>query len=173
MKHPGENPVRKLYIISVLAIVVVVAALIFVRINRDEQFKIPPSIAKQLNFPVVFLKNPKDSYKVDETTIKYAGQPDGSQVFSFVVYSPTSRITISEQAYPEALIYDKLTNSLNPYSEIGTLYGNVTLGRPKDNGGKQLAAVKYTDSTLIFAKPDSDLSDNAWRILFNDLVTLK
>jgi hypothetical protein len=157
--------------ICIVVLVVMVVAVIVMR--QQDQFKISSKMAKQINFPIVFLKNPKNNYRVDKTSIKYSTQPDGSQVFSYVVYSPSNRVTISEQAYPDALVYDNLTNSLNPYSEVGTLYGNVTLGRPKDNGGKQLAAVKYTDSTLIFAKPDNDLSDNAWRSLFNDLETLK
>jgi hypothetical protein len=157
---------RALLAIIALGILIIVSILF---IQAKDKYKIPGNIKSQLDFPVLFLKKPTDEYTLNATSIKYATQPDGSKVFSYIVLSSNNQITFSEQAYPEVLIYDKFTNSLNPYSEVGALYGKVTLGKPKDSGGRQVAAFKYTDSTLIFAQPKNNLSDSQWQKLINSL----
>ena len=171
MKNRVRHGIGKVVVTTV--IIVVAAAVYFIFIKSSDQYKIPPTIATKLSFPVLFLKNPTTVYRLDNTSIKYTSEPDGSKVFIFVVYSQKNRITISEQAYPDVLIYDKLSNSINPYSEVGTLYGKVTLGRPKDGGGRQAAVDNYTNSTLIFAQPTSDLGDADWQQLFNNLDLVK
>jgi hypothetical protein len=164
------NRARNLFIITLLASVLL---LIFNIKHEGEVYKIPSTIKNQLNFPVLFLKNPSNGNVLEKNSIKYSLQPDGSMIFSYIVDQPDNSITISEQAYPEILIYDKLANSINPYSEVGTLYGKATLGRPKDHGGHQVAVLKYTDSTLIFAQSRNDISDPDWRQLINSLDTVK
>lgn len=159
--------------LTVLVLLVLVAAVLIIIIKSQDKYKIPTSISNQLDFPVLFLKNPTPKFTIETSSIKYAAQPDGSKVFSFILFDGRDKITFSEQAYPEVLIYDKFTNSLNPYSEVGTLYGKATLGRPKDAGGKQVAGLKYTDSTLIFAQPEQDLTDFEWTSIFNALDTLR
>jgi hypothetical protein len=159
---------KTLYLMTAVLVLGIAVVFILVFQHRDK-YTIPADIRSRLDFPVLFLKNPTPKYTLDISTIKYAAQPDGSKVFSFVLLDQNNKVTISEQAYPEVLIYDKFTNSLNPYSEVGTLYGKVTLGRPKDAAGHQVAGFKYTDSTLIFAQPQQPLSDNQWRTLINAL----
>jgi hypothetical protein len=163
-RQSGKN----LYLMT--AVLVLGLAVIFILVfQHKDKYTIPANIRSQLDFPVLFLKNPTPKYALDISTIKYAAQPDSSKVFSFILLDQSNKVTISEQAYPEVLIYDKFTNSLNPYSEVGTLYGKVTLGRPKYAAGNQVAGFKYTDSTLIFARPQKPLSDDQWRTLINSL----
>jgi len=164
------NHIKYLVILLVIIVALVTGLTVFVRADK---YSMPSSITKRVDFPLLFLKKPSNGYLLDKNSIKYSAQPDDSNLFSFVVYNQNTSITFSEQAYPEALIYDKFTNSLNPYSEVGTIYGKVTLGKPKNSGDQQIAGFKYTDSTLIFAKPTHGLSDPDWRQLINSLEPVK
>jgi hypothetical protein len=171
MKYKHAKLIKRGWVFIIIIVLVLLGS--FILIHRSNQYQIPKNIKQQLDFPVLFLKNPTGNYLLDQSSVKYSTQSDGSKVFSFIIQNQGNRITFSEQAYPEVLIYDKFTNSLNPYSEVGTLYGKVTLGRPKDAAGNQVAGFKYTDSTLIFAQPKKPLSDNSWRELINSLDTVR
>jgi hypothetical protein len=165
---------RQRYLYALITIVIIlIAGFVLLNISKSSAHQIPKAIKSQLSFPVLFLNKPVGALSLVEGSIKYSDQPGGSKVFSYIVSANGNRITISEQAYPEILIYDKLANSINPYSEVGTLYGKVSLGRPKNSGGKQAAVLKYADSTLIFAQPSKDLSDDKWQQLFNSLNSVK
>jgi len=162
---------RPFAVMLVIGLIVIVG--IVIATKTKDQYKIPKAVKDQLSFPVLFLANPAPPYKLDTPSIKYSSQPDGSKVFSFATYSSNNRVTFSEQAYPEALVYDKFTNSLNPYSEVGTSYGQVTLGMPKDAAGRQVAGFKYGDATLIFAQPTRNISDADWRNAINSLSVVE
>lgn len=127
---------------------------------------LPKAISQQLDFEPRVLKadvNVKvatlmGSYKYDQST----------KVLTFIVLVGNTKVVISEQSYPDILVYGKLVNAFNIYSEIDTKTGKVSLGRPKDNGGGQ-AAVVHANNLLIFGKPDKDLTDEEWKAVFNNL----
>lgn len=79
-------------------------------------------------------------------------------------------IVLSEQATPDTLtdipeFYEKLTLGMGEYKRFDAPVGTIHLTHPKDLGGKQ-AAVLNSGGTLLFAKPDRDLTEEEWRKLF-------
>ena len=86
-------------------------------------------------------------------------------------------VFVSEQSTPESFVdipqaYDKLVNAMNEYQKFDTDVGTVHLTHPKELAGKQ-AGVMNAKGTLMFLKPDSDLSDDQWRKLFSSLEVIK
>lgn len=84
---------------------------------------------------------------------------------------------ISQQPTPESFIdipqvYDKVVSGMNEYSKFDSDSGTVHLTRPKELGGKQ-AAVMNAKGTLMFVKPETDLSEDQWRKMFNNLEIIK
>jgi hypothetical protein len=125
------------------------------------------TLKKQASFPVYYPTSNQQDVSVDDATAKIA-MMGGDKVLNFIVSIGQKKVTISEQSYPDALIYDKLTSTFANQSEINTSFGKVTVGRPKDAPESQAAVVK-TGDTLIFAKPDQDLSNQEWQLVFNAL----
>lgn len=129
---------------------------------------IPAPIAKQLTFSAVLPKQKElVNAQVDPSSYKY---DSSNKLLTFVVNAPGYSVVMSEQAYPEVLIYDKLVNGLNPYDEVDTKQGKVTLTRPNNLNGGQ-AAVANPQGLLIFAKPSRDLNKDEWQRFFNSLAS--
>ncbi len=128
---------------------------------------IPSNIAKQLTFSAILPAKSGSliATKIDPSTYKY---DPANKLLSFVVTTPSYTMVVSEQNYPDVLIYDKLTNGMNPYDEIATKLGKVTLAHPKSLNGGQ-AAVVNPSGLLVFAKPSRDLTNDEWTRFFNSL----
>jgi hypothetical protein len=99
------------------------------------------------------------------------------KLLSFTTVAFGVKAVVSEQPTPESFIdipqvYDKVVTNMNEYSKFDSDSGTVHLTRPKDLGGKQ-AAVMNAKGTLMFVKPERDLSDDQWRKLFNGLEVIK
>lgn len=111
---------------------------------------------------------------VNRESMKYDSQ------LTLLTYSAIAygvKTVVSQQPTPESFIdipqvYDKVVASMNEYKKFDTDSGTVHLTRPKDLGGKQ-AAVMNTKGTLMFVKPERDLSEDQWRKLFNNLEIIK
>lgn len=132
---------------------------------------IPASISRQYNFQPLIANNSTPAQVTEVSkTLKYDSQ---NKVLSFVTVVDNKHVTISEQAYPEVLVYDKLVNGFNVYSTLDLKVGKVYLGHPGSAPGGGQAAVTRTDSLLIFGKPDQDLTDDQWRTVFNNLVAVQ
>jgi hypothetical protein len=86
-------------------------------------------------------------------------------------------MVLSEQPTPDSFtdvpqVYDKVVDSMQEYQKFDVDVGTVHLTRPPSLNGKQ-AAVLNTKGTLLFAKPDKDLSEDQWRRFFNSFVVEK
>jgi hypothetical protein len=128
---------------------------------------IDETLKKQASFTVYYPSDNQTDVKVDDASTKFA-MLEGEKVLNFVISIGNSKVTVSEQSYPDVLMYDKLASTfLNP-SEINTSLGKVIVGRPKDAPQGQ-AAVMKTGDTLIFAKPSQDLSNQEWQLVFKAL----
>jgi hypothetical protein len=137
---------------------------------QKSRIAIPAKINSQINFPVLIPSKQSPMLNTDETSFKF----DKSQgVLSFIVSKSGKKITITEQTYPEALIFDKLVGTLNQYSEIQTKIGKVELTRPKNAGNSQVAVANSHSQTLIFARASGDLRNDQWQELFNNLEITK
>lgn len=103
---------------------------------------------------------------------------DGSlKLLTYTVSAYGVKTVVSEQPTPENFIdipqvYDKVVEGMNEYSKFDTDSGTVHLTRPKELNGKQ-TAVMNAKGTLMFVKPEKDLSDDQWRKFFGSLEVIK
>lgn len=163
---------RLIRILGVFVIVIVAAAVFEIARYRQatNTASLPTTIKQKLAMPALTPVSQADNYTLNQDSIKY---DDKEKLLSYTLASSDNSITVTEQPYPDVLIYDKLTGAIGQYSQVDTTAGKVTLGRPKDGGGAQVAVLNYNNQTLIFAKPQKDLSDDQWRLVFNTLEVVK
>ncbi len=141
--------------------------------------EIPRAVKAQLSFPLYYPKGDLTPFKVDPNSIKVIPNPqDSSQkVLSLLLVSKDNKVTISEQVTPdlvsEQVGLDKLASLMQAYKEIITSVGRVELTRPKELKGAQTAVADPNFTTLIFARPDNDLSEDEWRRIFNSFEVVR
>ena len=95
------------------------------------------------------------------------------KLLTFNVAFASTRLVVSEQPTPDQFVdipavYTKLVDGLNNYESFDVNVGTVHLTEPKELSGKQ-AAVINAKGTLLFAKPDKNLTSDQWRKFFNGL----
>lgn len=168
---------KRLGIILVLASLVV-GALFVLKVTTGSQV-VPSEIKKQVSFPLYIPAQDITPFTIDKNSLKTYPDPGDSQmkIFSFVLTSPGNKITFTEQVAPdlvsEQIGLDKLASLMQAYKEIITSVGRVELTRPKELKGGQTAVAVPNFTTLIFAKPEIDLTENDWRKIFNSLEIVK
>ncbi len=129
-------------------------------------------VRKQISF-LVFA--PGDPYEVDPKSVSY---DDKAKVLYFKAQAGSGAVlNFNEQATPDSFVdvpevYSKLTEKLQEYKTLDTAAGRVSLTHPVELKGKQTAVV-LSQGTMIFVRPDKDLSEDDWRELFNHLVIIK
>jgi len=136
---------------------------------------ISKDITSQVNY-TLYVPPPRGANKflLDKTTIEY---DKTERKVAMTARSADNKITFTVQPQPDAFtdvpgFYAKLLNTLNPYKELSTSIGTVTLTRPQELNGGQTAVVN-PNGTLIFAHPDKDISDQDWQEFFNNLKVIK
>lgn len=142
--------------------------------------QIPNSIKTQVSFNPIMLQEQSvavgdSQFKVDKNSFKFEKQQE-DKIISFNLISADNKVTISEQQYPDILIYDKLVGTMNQYDEAQTKIGKIALVRPATLNGQQtivLSTYNGTSGVLLFAKPDKDLTKDQWIQLFNNLEVVK
>jgi hypothetical protein len=135
---------------------------------------IPYAVKKQVSF-VIYWPSKSAPVKNDKTTIKF---DPTTKLLSYIAQTNDDiKLTISEQATPESFVdipaaYDKFIENLLQYSAFESPDGKVFLTHPKELKGGQ-TAVMNTKGTLLFMKPEKDVSDDTWRKIFNNLDIIK
>ena len=132
----------------------------------------PRSVLRQASFGIWYPPSSDLGYAVDRQTIKYSNS-SGDRLVSFVANNHTNTLTFTEQAQPESFtdvpdVYTKLIQKLQGYATIESVNGQVDLTRPTELHGAQTAVLK-AKGTLIFIKPNQNLSVDQWRQLINNL----
>lgn len=162
--------INKYKLILIFVIILISTALIVFKVIENRSV-VPVKYAKQISFVVYW---PKDHLsQPDKNSIKYAKDNSGAQVLSFYDYVNSARVTFVEQATPSSFndIPDSFTryiNSLNNYQTLSTTYGSVYLTvPPKFNLN---TAILNNRGTLLFASSERHLSDDTWRLIFNNLL---
>lgn len=144
---------------------------------RNLNPSVPKEISSQADFPILYPKNKVAGYAVPKESIKFHLEKGdkGFQfgVVNFIVKRNDTEVTIAEQAYPEILVFDKFVGALQQYDEAGTSLGKVYLTHPKELKGGQTAVLNSNNSTLLFAKPNRDLTKEEWQEIFNSLEVVK
>jgi hypothetical protein len=64
--------------------------------------------------------------------------------------------------------YTKLLSSLNQFDSFDSPNGTVALTHPKELNGAE-SAVMNAKGTLLFVRPNGNVSSDDWRRLFNNL----
>lgn len=165
MEHNITTKIRKRWLIVGLAVAVLIAViLITVLPGMDKGSVIPSEIEKQLDFNPV-LPASDGPMMLDTTTFKYEPK---DKVMTVVGSFEGGKLTIAEQAYPEILIYDKFVAGMGLYAEEQTKIGTVTLTKPSNLNGKQVAVLNYRNTVLIFVQAEKELTNDKWKQIFND-----
>ena len=161
---------RRHKIVGVAAVITLLAASVMIwQFWLKPHPVIPPDVQKQLNFNML-LPATNTTAKLDKSSIKYDKE---SGVLSFLVNYQNSVITVTEQAYPDVLIYDRLVGTLKQYDEVQTKSGKLALTRPDAAGGSQVGVLNVNNQTLVFIKPTIDLKNGEWQQLINTFETSK
>lgn len=100
-----------------------------------------------------------------------------SKLLSYFAIAYGVKILVSEQPTSESFIdipktFDKVAANMNEYAKFDSNTGTVHLMRPEELAGKQ-TAVMNSKGTLMFVKPDRDLSEDQWNKLFSKLEVIK
>lgn len=161
------KPMYRLAAFSFVAILALACIGFLYLWNRNYKPQGPPEhILSQMDFEPVLIKQNSEKYIIDKNSFKF---DPADKVLSYVIQNQQNKITITEQAYPEVIVFDKLVGSMGLYDEVQTKVGKASLTRPPNLKGKQVAVLNYQNSVLIFAQSESDLEKQKWRIIFEAL----
>jgi hypothetical protein len=161
----------KRYLIA-FAIVVIVAALAAGVWLLRPKAVIPAEVTRTAGFGVWYPRAGTLQLEVDQTSIK--GTKEGADyLVNFVAKSPKSTLLFNEQAVPETMtdvpeVYQKLIEKMNGYSTLDTLNGTISLTKPTEFSGDQVAVFKAR-GTLVMIRAQQPLSTDDWRRLGNNL----
>jgi hypothetical protein len=163
---------NKIYILATVAILILLVTVVAAGIALAPKPVLPKSITKQTTF-TVFVPTTSE-IMVDTASTKYDAK---LKLLSYNATVNGIHIVLSMQPTPESFadipqFYDKVVAKMNEYSKFESINGTVHLTRPIDLGGKQTAVVD-TKGTLIFVKPESDLTDDQWRQFFKNIDVLR
>jgi len=131
---------------------------------------ISPELRKQLSYGV-YIPTQSGDYIIDRKSLSYS--PPTQQLTYHVKQISGVDILLSMQPTPESFtdvpqVFDELMTKLRQYSSFDSVQGKVYLTHPVELNGKQ-SAVLNAKGTLMFAKPNKDLTDSEWKKFFNGL----
>lgn len=153
-------------IVAVLGLVVIVAMLL------GPKPPVPAEVKRAVTSTILIPKT--RNVVVSRESMSYNSQIK-LLTYQAIVYG--TKTVVSEQPTPESFIdipqvYDKLVASMNEYSKFDSTSGTVHLTRPSNLKGKQTALMN-AKGTLMFVKPESDLTEDQWRKFFNGIEVVK
>jgi hypothetical protein len=133
---------------------------------------IPRSILKRAEMGVWYPNDRTTGYKIERNSVKY-NDTGSDKLVTFVAQGVGNALTFTEQPTPESFIdvpqvYDKLTEKLHEYAKVESVNGTASLTRPDELKGRQTLVMKAR-GTLMFVKPDKNLSTDEWRKVLNNL----
>lgn len=133
---------------------------------------IPRKVLGQAGFGVWYPHGGSLALEVDRDSVK-TSLNGNDRLVTFTAHSPSKALAFTEQAVPDSFndvpqVYDKLIEKLRGYSSFDSVNGTVSLTRPEELKGGQTAVMK-SKGTLVFIKPEKDLSTDDWRRLVNNL----
>lgn len=150
-----------------VGIVVLIGIVIIVILMVAPKSPIKPSLVKQLTSTLLV---PTGVATIDASSESYDAQ---KKLLVYNVSFGGTKVVISEQPTPEQFtdipqVYTKVIQDLNNYTTFDVNVGTVYLTKPKELAGKQTAVIN-TKGTLLFAKPDANLTDDQWRKFFTHM----
>jgi hypothetical protein len=168
--------VNKKAILIGLSIAVLGVVIIGIAANMRHSGPVSATVLKKITFRAFAApptgKNDQWHTEPNRTTFN-----DTEGVLTLHLSRQKHQVILNQQATPQIFSdvpeqYGRMLNSLNQYSEFSTSFGTITLTHPKELQGKQ-SAVANVGGTLIFAEPDSNLSEAEWRDFFGSLEMVR
>jgi hypothetical protein len=162
MYKEHNNFIQRLFILSLI-----VELIVFFVLLLTPKSPLPNAIKNQLTSTFIA---PSGTVIVNRDSASFGG-PD--KLLTFKATYNNVHLTFSEQPTPQSFddlpgSYDKFTSDLGKYDGFDTELGHVDIVRvPKQNNLQ--AAIMNTKGTLMFIKPDKDLSIDDWRKIFKTL----
>ncbi len=164
--------------LSQIAVVVLIALLsaggFLLYQNSKFESGISKDVLKKVAFKVFTYDPSLKDWELETSTITY-DKTQGILTLNFI--GDANKITVIEQLTPDVFTdipnyYTILLSKLRIYSEIQTPVGTVGLTKPEELNGGQ-TAVLNSGGTLMFYRPEKNLSDDQWRKFFSSLVIIK
>lgn len=167
---------RWITVTSIVAVLIIMSVAGYFGYNRwrNSQKILPTTVKDQLTFPF-YWPDKTAPLMIDKKTIKYDAN---SKAISYIAQTSDGAVlTISQQATPQSFTdvpqaYSKLVEILVQYGVFDSPNGTVYLTHPKQLKGGQ-TAVMNSKGTLVFVKPDKNLSDDTWHKVFNNLKIIQ
>lgn len=129
---------------------------------------VPSSISHQISFTIFVPSG------ADRKSITY---DSGVQLLTFKVHADDTTVTFTEQATPN-VIASSPTMLLNGFGRLknetalATAIGTAYLGNNQTLNGQQTLGMN-TQGTLLFARPNKNLTQTQWRELFQSVTVIK
>ncbi len=164
---PNKRVNKLLVIIVSLGLILVVALIVF-----PSKPPIPGSIKKQVTSAILI---PKQSNTNDiRNTAKYDAT-NKLLTFRSDIKDAGTNVTVTEQPTPDQFVdipqfEAKFFEQAGEYKTFETTIGTVHLLKPKS---VVQAAAMNTKGTLIFVKPDKELTEDQWRQFFKSVAVLQ
>ncbi len=161
--------------LALIVVVAVVGGIFAFRAWQQSKQFVPSDIKRQVTF-TLFKPASTSDIIADKSTIKYDPKIK-SLSYRATQKGSFTNLTFSFQEAPEAFTdipqaYDKFADDLHQYSSFDSIQGKVSLTKPSELQGGQ-SAVMNAKGTLMFIKPDKNLSDDEWKQLFSNLDVVK
>ena len=157
-------------LVSILTLSVVVSTIVYF---QSKNTLIPSDILSKINF-LIYYPNDENSWTTDTSRTSF--DSEAGVLSLYPIYS-NNTIVLTQQSSPEVFKdvpeqYQRLLDTLNQYSEITTSFGTVTLTKPDELNGGQ-SAIANLNGTLLFAKPNRELTNQEWQIFFKSIEVVR
>lgn len=148
---------------------------VYFAVNKYSQpHPLPSEISSKINF-IVFYPNSNSKVEVDQNSFKF---DESTKLLTFTANLAQNRLTFAEQSTPERYVdipqsFDKLIETLNPYTSFDSFYDRVYLTKPKELSGKQSAIMNSKGTLMSISATEGELTVEDWKRLFNSFEVLR
>lgn len=164
---------RVVAVLLVLVVLLVSAGLLYMFKLRAAVL-IPGSLRESVPFSAVYPTS-KSGVAVNAESAQYFSS-EQLVVFEGEHQDARSRLVFSQQSLPDELNdsdgFKRMIDSMAPYGNFNSKFGQVHLTRPPSQGERQSAVLK-TENSLVFILAAENLTEEQWRVLVNSLVLEK
>ncbi len=162
--------IKQKYIIGTLVYLLVagisISGYVLIQKHHTKNITLPANIQSQVDFTPLVPQKSSNNFTVDTNSFKY---DFNNKLLTFTGITFNSPVTVTEQAYPETIVFDKFVNALGVYDEVDASVGKVSLTKPPAANGNQVAVFSYNNKVLVFVQAQHDLTKEQWQQLLNVL----
>jgi hypothetical protein len=152
-----------------VVLIIFVCGLVFLRGNDLDV----SNLARRVSFTISYPIQPPAEIKTDLSTMSYSPTDQG---FSYIVHVDDKPVTISQQGVPDIFsepgVYDYKLQQANEYDDFSTNFGDVTLTKPSELHGQTVAWVNAKGTLTLARVTGQSLTDNEWKLLFNNMESI-